>query len=233
MAELGSEMNNRCPRLGKSIIGAILIGLIPLGAIAQFPSLVLAQNLKNSEQPIKKAQNKPLKLTLAQNSTQQNYTQLAELVNSKDADYYYKRGVTRYINRNYSGAEADFTQALKLDPNDAYAYHNRGLVRYAVKNYSGAEADYTQAIKLNPEYDDAYNNRGLVRYAVKNYSGAEADYTQAIKINPDNAGAYYNRGLVRYAVKNYSGSKADYTQYIKINPNDADAYYNRNLLHRQ
>jgi hypothetical protein len=49
-------MDNRFSRWEKSIIGATLIGLIPLGAIAQFPSLGLAQELKKSEQLIKEIQ---------------------------------------------------------------------------------------------------------------------------------------------------------------------------------
>lgn len=71
---LGLEMNNKFFRLGTVIIGATLIGLAPMGAIAKSP--VVAQNLTASKQLTKKTQTKHSKLILAQNSEEQTRIEL-------------------------------------------------------------------------------------------------------------------------------------------------------------
>ena len=58
-----------------------------------------------------------------------------------------------------TGAIADHTQAITLNPTDADAYLNRGNARYAEGNKQGAIADYTKAIRLKPDYAEAYITR--------------------------------------------------------------------------
>ena len=204
---LGLEMNNKFFRLGTAIIGATLIGLVPISAIAEYPKI--AQNLTASEQLTltKEIASKKSKLILAQNEA--DYNRAIQL-NPNDAQAYYNRGLIRYEQKNYPGAEADFSQAIGINPLDEQAYYNRGLTRYRLKNYPGAEADFSQAIGVNSELAaQSYHNRGLVRYEQKNYPGAEADYTQAIRINPKYAAAYNNRGFARYKASNIPDAIAD------------------------
>ncbi|MFW9263430.1 tetratricopeptide repeat protein [Nostoc sp. CALU 546] len=40
-------------------------------------------------------------------------------LNPNNADYYYRRGISRNCLRNYQGAIEDFNQAIKLNPNNA------------------------------------------------------------------------------------------------------------------
>jgi tetratricopeptide (TPR) repeat protein len=87
---------------------------------------------------------------------------------------------------------ADYTQAIRLDPNDAAAYNNRGIA-YKDRNDRGdidlAIADYTQAIRIDATLVPAYNNRGNAYYTKKEYQQAVIDYTQALKLEPNNAEA--------------------------------------------
>jgi tetratricopeptide (TPR) repeat protein len=145
------------------------------------------------------------------------------------ADDFYIQANGKYEQKDYQGAIADYTEAIRLNPNYVYAYLGRGNARDDLGDKQGAIADYNQAIKINPNYADAYYNRGYVRNNLEDKQGAIADYTQAIKINPNYANAYYNRGYVRDDLGDYQGAIADYTQAIKINPNDADTYNNRGI----
>ncbi|MDA9968356.1 tetratricopeptide repeat protein [Salibacteraceae bacterium] len=63
----------------------------------------------------------------------------------------------------YKSAIADFTTAIRLDPDDASAYYNRGLAYDDLGEYKSAIADYTTAIRLDPDFASAYYNRGIAK----------------------------------------------------------------------
>ncbi|WP_373604433.1 tetratricopeptide repeat protein [Treponema endosymbiont of Eucomonympha sp.] len=68
------------------------------------------------------------------------------------------RGVVYLAKQDYIQAIADFTQAIRLNPNDAAAYHSRGSAYYNKSDYDRAIADLTQALKLNPNDANAKKN---------------------------------------------------------------------------
>ncbi len=142
------------------------------------------------------------------------------------AKEYLDNGNAKFNQKDYTGAIADYTQAIALDPKFAPAYNNRGIAKRQLQDYTGAIADYTEAIALNPKFAPAYNNRGLAKRYLKDDTGAIADYTQAIEIDSNYAQAYHNRGAAKARLKDYTGAMADYTQAIALNPNYALAYYN-------
>ena len=142
-----------------------------------------------------------------------------------------QQGIQKSNNRNYNRAIADFTEALRLDPNNADTYIDRGnAYRYrgSSGDYEMAIRDYTQAIRLDPNNADAYCYRGIAYNKARVYDLAIADLTQAIRLNPNFADAYNNRGIAVYSNrKDFVRAIADISQAIRLNPNFADAYNNR------
>jgi tetratricopeptide (TPR) repeat protein len=129
-----------------------------------------------------------------------NYTKCLKLEtdDAKKADAYYNRGTVYGMGlENYTAAIADYTSAIRIEPDAADAYYNRGLAYAKLENYTAAIADYTSAIRIDPDYADAYNNRGNQYEKLENYTAAIADYTSAIRINPEDALPYKNRGIAK------------------------------------
>jgi len=124
---------------------------------------------------------------------------------------------------------ADYTQAIRLDPNNSSAYIHRGYVYYAKGDYNRAIADYDQAIKLAPNREDAYNNRGYVYADKGDLNAAIADYDQAIRLDPNFTAAYKNRGNAYYNKGDLDAAIVDYTKAIRLDPNDATVYRNRGV----
>lgn len=134
-------------------------------------------------------------------------TQFASL---PEAPYLYcLRGQSYDGMKNYSQAIADYTNAIKLDPDDLDPYCKRGLAYCQMKNYEKAIADFTSAIKLGPNGSDLYYNRGCAHYYLQDYAEAIADFTSAIKLSPKDPNSYYNRGVAYSNLAAQDSKKAD------------------------
>ena len=73
------------------------------------------------------------------------------------ADAYDRRGLAYRGKTDLDRAIADFSEAIRLDPEDAVAYHHRGFTylriayRRKTGDYERAIADYSEAIRIEPE----------------------------------------------------------------------------------
>ncbi|MFM7692131.1 MAG: tetratricopeptide repeat protein, partial [Alphaproteobacteria bacterium] len=91
---------------------------------------------------------------------------------------YNSRGVARAAQDDRRSAIADYTEAIRINPQYAHAFNNRGAARAGQGDRVGAIADYTEAIRINPQYAHAFNNRGAARAGQGDRVGAIADYTE-------------------------------------------------------
>jgi len=169
------------------------------------------------------------------------------------------RGIMFASRSKYDMAIADFTEALKLDPNMNTAYVLRGRAWHSsvsqvtdvssdfssiiitstggkatadqARAFEQAISDYTAALRIDPNNVTAYNGRGVIYSNKGDYDKAITDYNQAIKINPNNAEPYNNRGNAYKDKGDYDKAIADFNQAIRLNPNYALAHNNRGLAY--
>ena len=99
-----------------------------------------------------------------------------------DAEAYNSRGNFYRNQQKWDLALADYTQAIRINPNYAEAYNNRGLVYEYQQKWDLALADYNNAIKLNPNYAEAYNNRGLVYLNLLDIKKARENFVRAAQL---------------------------------------------------
>ena len=126
------------------------------------------------------------------------------------ADISYNSGVDKYEQGDYQGAIADYTKAIKIDPQHENAYSNRGIAKDELGDLQGAIADLNKAIEIDPEYAKAYNNRGTTKGKLKDYQGAIADLNKALEIDPEYTIAYINRGTAKDLLGDLKGACDDW-----------------------
>jgi len=113
-----------------------------------------------------------------------SYTEAIRL-EPDDAGLFYKRGNSRYLNRDLEGALLDYNQAIRLKPDFAEAFSNRGNVRFNKGDFEGALQDLNQAIRLKPDHDDAFIIRGNLRHAKGDLEGAQKDYNEGARLRSE------------------------------------------------
>lgn len=69
----------------------------------------------------------------------------------KVAQSYAERGQAKLaVDRDYSGAIEDFTQAIEFDANNAGAYLGRGMAYMKIGDADSARKDFREAVSLDP-----------------------------------------------------------------------------------
>jgi tetratricopeptide (TPR) repeat protein len=133
----------------------------------------------------------------------------AGLTGHKRAQVLWFRGACWHRLEQYARAEADFSQAIALNPNQAHYYVSRGRTRVSMKRYAPALADFDRAVRLKPAYVTVYLYRGLTRAMLRQYPAAVSDFTRAIQLDPSKIDAYRLRALAYRKMGRVAEANAD------------------------
>jgi tetratricopeptide (TPR) repeat protein len=143
---------------------------------------------------------------------------------------YINRATRNYEAREYDRAIADFTEAIRLDPQSAAAHLGRGKCYNALDDKSPVELN--EAFRRDrpahsyQERNSAYQDEAQASRAPEPSEIAGhvmADLNEAIRLEPANADAYYERGLA-FRNQNPYRAIADLTEAICLNPRHLKAY---------
>jgi tetratricopeptide (TPR) repeat protein len=109
----------------------------------------------------------------------------------------YYRGFAQLKLKNFSQAQDDLNEALKLQPNNADYYLARGEVQQALQNYDAALRDFDEFSKRAPKDAQGLIARGAVLEAMGKPQEALAALESAVKLSPDNDYAVSERDRLR------------------------------------
>jgi tetratricopeptide (TPR) repeat protein len=147
---------------------------------------------------------------------------------------YYNNGCDKVLKKNYTGAIADFSEAIKCDSGFIQAYENRGVAKFYLQDHKGAIADYNKALEINPNDYNTYGRRGWAKLNLRDCIGAIADFNKALEGNQDDAQYYNIRGQAKYQLQDYKGAIDDYNAVIKSRISGkyqkSEAFYWRGLV---
>jgi Tfp pilus assembly protein PilF len=140
----------------------------------------------------------------------------------------FKRGLAAFGVGSFDRAIADFTEAIRLDPNAFGARFYRGIIHALAGRSQEALADYTAAIQLQPDRPEAYLERARVYIGLGAETLALNDCNEAIRLRPD-AEAYLVRAGLHHEMGSYDQAVADCDRALRLRPGDPAAFFLRGL----
>ena len=103
---------------------------------------------------------------------------------SAEGTAHYNRGTLRLALKDLSGAEQDFSEALRLNPMDAQALLNRGSVRAMNGDVAGCAEDFERAAKLHPQRAAARMKWGVLLLNLERKAEALSELQAALACAP-------------------------------------------------
>ena len=101
-----------------------------------------------------------------------------DITNTKVFAY---RGLAESYLNDAERVNADFGEAMRIDPKNEDFLNLRGQAKFNLKDAAGAIKDYDSAIALVPQDPSPYLNRGLAKVGRDN-TGACADMNKALQL---------------------------------------------------
>lgn len=145
----------------------------------------------------------------------------AELANTE--------GFIKYLQHDYTGALADFDQAIALQPHHAVAYYHRALTEGKLEMAKESLEDFASAIRIDPYFVAAFISRGQAHSEAGRFQEAARDFSSALSIRSNRTDVLYQRAWAYGHLKDYKKQVADYDEIIKLQPHDLTAFINRGL----
>jgi tetratricopeptide (TPR) repeat protein len=137
---------------------------------------------------------------------------------ARPASAFAYRALAWHNKGEFDRAIADYSEAIRLEPDFAQVYTGRGGAWMEKGEYDRAIADFDETIRLIPKFTLAYNGRGLAWQARGEYDRAIADFDATIRLDPKFAVAYINRGETWRLKGDLDRALADQDRAIVLDP---------------
>ena len=145
---------------------------------------------------------------------------------------YQNRGNARGNAGDRDGAIADFSEAIRLNPECGLCYAGRALVWHNKFDYEKAYADFDRALQSQPANPRIYYMRGSVLRDNGEYDRALADAELAIRIARQGFLLYALRSGIFFDKHDLDRAMADINEAIRLNPRVYMNYNFRGLFWR-
>jgi Tfp pilus assembly protein PilF/mono/diheme cytochrome c family protein len=149
-----------------------------------------------------------------------------------DFGAHYNLAAILQMKGDLAGAVAEFTQAVRIQPEDPIANNALGAVLLASGRIDEAIAHLNIALKGRPDYFDAHYNLGNALAAQNDFAGALANFREAVRLNPQDAGAEANLGSAFAETGNLKEARLHFDRALQIDPKNELARENLEQLNR-
>ncbi|MEZ5083744.1 MAG: tetratricopeptide repeat protein [Bacteroidales bacterium] len=116
-------------------------------------------------------------------------------VHGENAFVLTQRGNAYKVEKDYEKAMADYSEAIKINPEFRRAYEQRGYIYSLQENYGPAISDFKMALSLNPKSYIAWCSLGFNYRQTGDLEKSLTCLDEALSIHPMYFDARLNRGI--------------------------------------
>jgi tetratricopeptide (TPR) repeat protein len=219
----------------RTLVWTIIAVLLLLGAMLQLKAAPAAGSLggvekQKSQQALVQAFTCTVSvLTFRLQEAETICGEAVELLPDSPLGYKY-RGFTYLLEHRFERAEADFREAVRLDPRDPDIQAGLGQALNGQGQFDEAIDKFTAALAIAPREVRYISARCWARAGQgKDLSAALADCNLAINLSPHSAVAYNARGLVYLKKGQNLRAIRDYSTSLDLDKNQPSALFGRGL----
>jgi tetratricopeptide (TPR) repeat protein len=131
------------------------------------------------------------------------------------------------LKQNNEQALADFTLAIKMEPENGLAYYHRGNLYLKLEQYNQAVSDFSVCSNLEFKQPELFYYKGMAEQK----AGALEESIQSLEyfliLKPNHTQAAYALANILARTQKYNQAVIYYNQVINAEPTFANAYLNR------
>jgi tetratricopeptide (TPR) repeat protein len=101
--------------------------------------------------------------------------------------------------KDFSSAEAIYSQLVSVHPADAVLYQRLGLVRHLQNKFTTAAEAFQKAVKLDPSLWSSHLFLGIDLYRMNQFAAADSHLAQANRLHPDEPEVMFWMGATKLA----------------------------------
>ena len=152
----------------------------------------------------------------------------------ENSEFYTLRAAAKQKLQDISGALADVSKSIELNPNDAKSYFNRGFLKMSLGDTNGAIEDYKKHVELDPSNAEVYNSIAYA-YMKIGQNDLAFDYVEkAILLTEEKNGCYIDsRGEVLMLMGKLNDAIKDFTSASVLLPNNYEPLEHRASCYRK
>jgi len=139
------------------------------------------------------------------------------------------RGNKKLYASDYAGAEADYREAVRLDPSSSDALAALGRAQIVRGEVAEAESSFSKALQLNSN-PAAMSGLAAIRYHQARYQEAYKLDKDALALVPSSESAVWTMALTLDALGQHDAALPMYRRFLEIAPNSNAAIYAREQL---
>jgi tetratricopeptide (TPR) repeat protein len=164
---------------------------------------------------------------------QKNATEAMPILNRvvavypENAEAFYLRGLAKYYLNDFTGAEADFSSALKIKPFYPEALQFRGVSRDMNMNFKGAIKDFEKALEQRPDDSDILTDYSISLLHNQQINEAKEAASKANRLVANNARTLLCLGAISIELEELTEAVEYFSRVLQITPSMPQAQINR------
>jgi serine/threonine-protein kinase len=123
-----------------------------------------------------------------------------------------------------TGAEAEYREALRLDPNLAMVHNDLAWQLVLDSDLAGAEPEYQEAIRLDPNIALAHSGLAFVLVLTGRSAEAEVQSGIALRLDPKHPFAHTTQAFIYERRGDRVHAEAEYRESLRLDPTNAWAH---------